>query len=497
MNTKSTTFCLLLILFSIAVQAQLRLNVQGNAAIAGNLNLGAPESNISGLDQLGGFNDLRFSADNGSTDHMRLSNLGYLGIGTIDPLFKLHVTGETQTVLGLENTSTGGRTYSIYSLGADNGEGAGNFMIRDETSGNNRFFIDQNGNTGIGTIVPGLEKLFVVADGNSSRAIRAQNNNSSGPEQIAIWGDLSSGGEGTRIGVFGQIAGDGGTGQHYGVYGNVGETNTSNITIGVIGTNSSTGTGTYYAGYFGGDVTVTGTFTNPSDEKLKREIKGLEKATERIMALHPISYQFREREYPQMQLPNGPQLGFIAQEVEAVLPELITDNKHPKLAKAWDEEGNPTEYYPSVDFKGVNYLGLIPVLTKATQEQQEEILNLRAENEALKDRLARLERIVAQLADGNGNVQTVPISDGALQQNQPNPFTETTTIHYAIPTNTQRAELRISDVSGRVLKSIVIDQRGEGQTRLEAQSLSPGTYVYSLVLDGRILETKKMILTGN
>jgi hypothetical protein len=329
---------------------------------------------------------------------------GFLGIGTPSPNFKLHVWGESQTALGLTNTSTGGRTYSIYSLGASNSEGAGNFMIRDESSGNNRFFIDQNGNTGIGTIVPGIEKLFVVADGSSTRAIRAQNNNSSG-EQIGVWGDLSSGGEGTRIGVYGKITGDGGTGQHYGVFGEVSETNTSNITIGVIGANSSTGTGTYYAGYFAGDVNVTGTFSNPSDEKLKKDVRGLEKATERIMDLHPVSYQYRKRDFPQMKLADGPQLGFIAQEVEGVFPELVSDNKHPEIPKAWDEDGNATDYYPTLDYKGINYLGLIPVLTKATQEQQEEIIDLKDKVAArdqriydLEDRLTQLENLVQQLA---------------------------------------------------------------------------------------------------
>ena len=129
---KELTIGLMALMLSLGLSAQLRLNVAGNAAIQGNLNMGNPEANITGLDLLEGVNDLRFSA-NGIAEHMRLTESGYLGIGTTSPNFRLEVFGETQTVLGLTNTSAGGRAWSIYSLGAANGEGAGNFMIRAET----------------------------------------------------------------------------------------------------------------------------------------------------------------------------------------------------------------------------------------------------------------------------------------------------------------------------------------------------------------------------
>ncbi len=78
---KHIIFCFILSLFSLGLSAQLRLNVQGNAAIQGNLSMGNPEANITGIDMLAGLNNLRFSTDNGTTEHMRLTDLGYLGIG--------------------------------------------------------------------------------------------------------------------------------------------------------------------------------------------------------------------------------------------------------------------------------------------------------------------------------------------------------------------------------------------------------------------------------
>ncbi len=340
-------------------------------------------------------------------------------------------------------------------------------------------------------------------DANANYGARINNSNI-GAEQVGVVSTTYGSGDGTRIGVYGRVISDGGGGQQYAVYGLANSTNASNITIGVFGSNITTGTGVKYAGYFNGDVTVSGVFNNPSDEKLKRNISGLDKAIERVMALRPVSYEFRSRDFPQMQLAKGAQLGFLAQEMEAVFPELVKQNKHPEMPKTWDENGNPRTYYPAVDYKGLNYNGLIPVLTKATQEQQEEIEKLETrviERDRLiaklEDRLARLEQVVEKLAGeaSGSSAQTIPVTSADLRQNQPNPFTETTLIKYAIPDNVYQAELQITDINGRLLKTIVIDQRGEGTTRLQAQSLSAGTYFYSLVLDGRALERKKMVLT--
>lgn len=501
---KTLTTIVLVLVATWTLQAQFRLNVAGNAAIEGNLFMGNPEANIYGIDMLVGVNDLRFSGDETGTEHMRLMPNGWLGIGTSNPSFKLHVEGETQTVLGLVNTSTGGKTYSIYSTGASNGEGAGNFMIRDETSGVNRFFMNSNGNIGISTETAPAEKLRVATDANASYGIRADNGNTFGPEQVGIISSVTGAGTGTRIGVNGTVATgtDAADGQHFGIYGRVTSANASNTTVGVIGINEAAGSGTHYAGYFAGDVNVTGTFTNPSDEKLKTNVRSLDQAVDRLMALHPVSYDFRTQDYPQMRLAKGPQMGFIAQELATVFPELVKNNRHPGLAKTWDKDGHATSYHPSVDYQGVNYTGLIPVLTRATQEQQQKILDLESQVAtrdrhiaSLEDRLAKLEAVVNKLAEGDQDDPVIPLGNASLLQNQPNPFTETTSIVYTVPTSVRKAELRITDAGGRLLKTLVIDERGEGRTRLQAQSLSAGTYFYSLVLDGAVQATRKMVLT--
>lgn len=72
------------------------------------------------------------------------------------------------------------------------------------------------------------------------------------------------------------------------------------------------------------------------------------------------------------------EFGLIAQELETVLPELVFDKK--VYLKGVGE----------TDLKTVNYIGLIPILTKAIQEQQEII-------ESQEARIAKLEMMVQEL----------------------------------------------------------------------------------------------------
>ncbi|MBK6347415.1 MAG: tail fiber domain-containing protein [Bacteroidales bacterium] len=82
----------------------------------------------------------------------------------------------------------------------------------------------------------------------------------------------------------------------------------------------------------------------------------MEKSLEKVMQLDVMTYDFKASEFPEMNLPHDKQNGFTAQNLENVFPELV------KL--------NPAKKEQPVDFKAVNYTGLIPVLTKAIQEQQ-------------------------------------------------------------------------------------------------------------------------------
>lgn len=80
-----------------------------------------------------------------------------------------------------------------------------------------------------------------------------------------------------------------------------------------------------------------------------------------------------------------------------------------------------------------------------------------------------------------------------LNQNVPNPFAEQTTITYFLPDNVTRAQILFFEQSGKIIKTIDLTERGKGQLNVFANDLSSGIYTYSLIVDGKVTESKKMV----
>jgi hypothetical protein len=89
-------------------------------------------------------------------------------------------------------------------------------------------------------------------------------------------------------------------------------------------------------------------------------------------------YNYKVEEFPERQFPKDRQIGFIAQEVEAIYPELVIT----------DEQG----------YKKVDYAKITPVLVEAIKE-------LKAENEALKAKITKFEADNAVLKAQNGKIE--------------------------------------------------------------------------------------------
>ena len=135
----------------------------------------------------------------------------------------------------------------------------------------------------------------------------------------------------------------------------------------------------------------------------------------------------------------------------------------------------------------------IALKTQAIQDLSIQLEEVKNENLLLEARLAKIEALLSGKVELNTINST--ITDASLEQNAPNPFTEATTIHYFIPEQVKSASLQVMDQNGRIIKSIPIQTTGKGQITLQANLLSAGTYRYSLVLDGQVMETKQMVLT--
>ncbi len=171
-------------------------------------------------------------------------------------------------------------------------------------------------------------------------------------------------------------------------------------------------------------------------------------------------------------------IGFNAQEVKEYFPELVFRG----------QDG----------FLGVNYDGFIPILLQAINTQQSTI------DKFNKD-IVRLESEIALFTSesSNKNADLTSYEDSELEinnvaqlyQNNPNPFNKETEIKFYIPKESTQAFLRIYDMQGLQKQKIEIQDRETSFIILQSSSLAPGMYMYSLIIDGKEIDTKRMIIT--
>jgi len=289
--------------------------------------------------------------------------------------------------------------------------------------------VGEDGSVGIGQ-PPGGGKLSVrIEDGNGYlHGIEswAENSNyvgrglfggatNSSYYSIGVWGEAE--GSYKSFGVYG-YANSSMSNQIFGLYGEVNGWSSETTSYGVYGKSSGSNI-MQYAGYFSGDVHVTGSLTTPSDSLLKTEIHPLVSESEtsidslrspfeamsgkmekqhdnadatsttdspkdKLLKLQPHSFEYRTNEHPGLGLPRGKQYGLLAQHVEAVFPELVNNEMHPGETRL-DGSAEVTDQGSTRTYKSVNYMQLIPLLLQTVREQQAEIDTLRTELEALKE----------------------------------------------------------------------------------------------------------------
>jgi hypothetical protein len=99
-----------------------------------------------------------------------------------------------------------------------------------------------------------------------------------------------------------------------------------------------------------------------------------------------------------------------------------------------------------------------------------------------------LKQAAAQSNSAGSSINTV-----VLKQNVPNPFAESTVITYVIPADFKKAQLVFRNNQGTVMKTIDITRAGKGSVTVYADDLSNGLYTYNLVIEDRVVESKKMM----
>jgi hypothetical protein len=342
-----------------------------------------------------------------------------VGIGTSIPLDKLHVVGNIRstTLAGVGNrivmadpngtliisTSPGTTNPAWTILGNSGTVAATNFLgttdnvdLRIRTNNVERVTIKNNGSIGIYTNAPVTSWIQCIPPSLVNDFQFKWDNNLNGDAPARFQSTVATNGNRVFLGTTNYSGSAFASSAVIGLALNA--TNTSPTISGGEGvngfSNSVSGVGVR-AGFVGGNTAVIGWAllangwaggTTPwitvSDEKIKTNIETIPDALSKVLSLRGVEYNFRSEEYAKLNLTTDRQVGFIAQEVEKVIPSAV------------HEKGIPYDIDPVSDglssrkgtynLKGITYTDIIPFLVEGMKQQQQQI-------ESLKARISELE----------------------------------------------------------------------------------------------------------
>lgn len=217
-----------------------------------------------------------------------------------------------------------------------------------------------------------------------------------------------------------------------------------------------------------------------SDKRLKENFRTIEQPLNKLLQLNGQMYDFisqgtdtikDEIEKQKRLRLEKDRLGFIAQELEQVIPEAVY-------------------YFKDEDRYYIDYNALIPVVIEAMKEQQKTIQDLENKVVSIEANCCTYHLKSASITPTD-NFAT----NARLDQNVPNPFSRETRIDCYIPETSGNSDLYIYNMNGTQLQQYSINGKGEQSVTISGNTLEPGMYLYTLVIDGKEVDTKRMILT--
>lgn len=441
----------------------------------------ATEANIGALfhdpDTGNFFFDINGFSTNGAEAEFTFDANGRLGIGFNNPAAPIHILATGEELVRLESFSAR-KSLAFYQSGVRKGilSNVDNDLILGLDDAEGAFEVQAQGNT----------RLVVESDGD----LLAGTDN-----RLATYTLAHADGSGADNGF--TLLNSGGQNKYWNLYVN---NETANFQL-------------FQNGVFKGRFLASdGTYTPTSDKKYKSNIREMESVLDRLQQLRPTTYRMKHD-------PAGKEhIGFIAQEVAEVFPQMVYSGP----VGDTQEEAYTMNYNSMavVAVKGIQELSVQEKLLEEKQEKMQKELNaVRHENDWLRDELAAMQsnmedmkKLLAAVTQVQENCCQVSAADlvapavgdasfpmeerAGLKQNTPNPFPlrGESRIGFFIPQTTQAAYLTVSDISGRVLKNITLEQRGAGEIILKAGDLPAGQHTYSLFVDDELIETRKMVI---
>ncbi len=526
-----------------------KLEVNGSMLVNGNIYIGGTSNSLATTNNTPIVFKVNNSIMAGSTGSSGNSNVSF-GYGSLSR----NTTGSGNTATGYyalyyNNTGSGNTVNGVWALSSNTSGSSntanGSYALYSNTTGSfniaNGVSALYSNTTGSSNIAAGYYALYLnkIGEGNTANGCNALTSNTSGSYNTANgYNALSAnvtGSQNTATGYYADVtAGNLSNATAIGYYARATASNQARI-----GNSSVTSIGGYTS------------WTNISDGRAKKNIRADVPGLNFINSLQPVTYNLDLDAIDELLKSDDPkinhfrdslrtarssgekefeaksraakqkqvQTGFVAQDVE-------------KIAKSigYDFSGVDVD---EMGIYGLRYAEFVVPLVKAVQELSEKndakdaaiaalheqvnefietVKDQRSENEKQQIQIEEQREQIKQLVklmgiksidkktfEENG-IESIPL----LLQNTPNPFNQTTEIGYFIPETVGSANIYIYDVNGVQQRNISIGVqqrnisiagRGNGVTVLQATALQAGIYFYTLICDGKPVDTKQMILT--
>lgn len=202
-----------------------------------------------------------------------------------------------------------------------------------------------------------------------------------------------------------------------------------------------------------------------SDERLKSNVKEMKSGLGSLMSLRPVTFNWKPQASKAKSMDadaaatsandNSLQYGFLAQEVEEVLPDIVRDS----------DTGD----------KLVNYSAMIPILVQAVQELQQTV-----EAQAI---------TIAELTASRPNAKAAATSANKIISCSPNPTSGFVSIETQLESDAE-AEIIITSMAGNREKLLKVTEK---TTTTDASALPAGIHIVSLYVGGQLADTCRLI----
>jgi hypothetical protein len=505
--------------------------------LGGNTNI-TSTNNIIGITNANS-NPLRFFTNN--SEKMTILSNGNIGVGTTSPSNSqgwgrvLDVFNSNHSKIISSNSLVKTGLYSHDNLGGWGGLNGAWGLIGTETNHgvafisnySPRMVILNTGNIGIGTVTPN-NKLEISHGTANNSGLRFTNLTNSSSSILNSTNKVLSVNASGDVILVDDKQGTGNTTNSCNVNGSIPRLNgTNSYTCSQVfdnGTSVGVGaiSGFTYSSYSGATIgsnvplssgnvklEVNGVLRSTmsivtSDGKLKTDVKDLKEALSIVKSLKGKTYNWSSEFQKKSGVDNGRHIGFIAQEIREVLPELVIEDENKQL--------------------GVNYTELIPVLVEAIKDQQnqiddlksgnkissiapsstvdidamnKEMNQLKSENQMFKEKFELLEKSISLLCESGcaGLEKAKQNAEDAdvLYQSIPNPTDSEALINFYLSKKYNNASIQINSLEGKSMETIVLDaSQGKGSVKIQLGQYAAQTYFYSLIVDNKVVDTKKL-----